>query len=150
MRLRRARVEETAALTELAIRSKRTWGYDDAFMHAIMDDMVVRADYLQNDYAIVAEDGNTVVGYSILQVTDGEAYLRDLFIEPQFMNQRVGALLFEDAIAFARAHGAKRLSLTADPNAVGFYERWGLRIVAEEPSTFIPGRKLPIMAIALE
>jgi GNAT superfamily N-acetyltransferase len=149
MHLRRARVDEARSLTELALRSKRLWGYDDAFMIAIMDDMVVHPEYLAHEYAMVAEDAGGVVAYSILQVRNGEAYLRDLFVDPPFVGKGIGARLFDDAIAFARANGAKRLSLTADPNAVAFYERWGMRVVEEEPSLYVPGRKLPVMAMDL-
>lgn len=149
MRLRRARVDEAQSLTELAVRSKRLWGYDHAFMQAIMDDMVVRPEYLAHEYAMVAEDAGGVVAYSILQVGNGEAYLRDLFVDPPYVSKGIGARLFNDAIAFARANGAKRLSLTADPNAVAFYERWGMRVIEEEPSISIPGRKLPVMAMDL-
>lgn len=150
MRLRKARVEEAQTLTELALRSKRSWGYDEPFIQAIMDDMVVRPEYLEHDYAMVAEEHGALVAYSILRVENDEAYLRDLFVDPPYMSKGIGARLFEDALEFARSRGAKRLSLTADPNAVQFYERWGMRVVGEEPSSFISGRKLPIMAMDLE
>lgn len=35
--VRLARSEETGALTGLALRSKASWGYDDAFMAAFLD-----------------------------------------------------------------------------------------------------------------
>jgi len=150
MHLRKARVEEAQTLTDLALRSKRSWGYDEPFMKAIMDDMVVLPEYLEHEYAMVAEEDGTVAAYSITRVENGEAYLRDLFVDPPYMSKGIGARLFADALAFARANGAKRLSLTADPNAVKFYERRGLRIVGEEASGFVPGRKLPIMAMDLD
>jgi GNAT superfamily N-acetyltransferase len=149
IRLRRARKEEAQALTDLALRSKRSWGYDESFMQAIMDVMVVRPEYLENEHAIVAEDGNALAAYAIASVENGEAYLRDLFVDPPYMRKGVGGRLFDEVLAFALAKGAKRLSLTADPNAVEFYERRGLRVVAEESSSFVRGRNLPIMAIDL-
>jgi ribosomal protein S18 acetylase RimI-like enzyme len=58
-------------------------------------------------------------------------------------------LLFDEMVAFARSRGVQRLTLTADPNAVGFYERYGMRVVGREPSTYVPGRTLPVMAMDL-
>jgi hypothetical protein len=53
LRLRPAREDEAGKLTELALRSKRAWGYDDAFMTAIMPDMLVHAEYLRDEHGIV-------------------------------------------------------------------------------------------------
>jgi ribosomal protein S18 acetylase RimI-like enzyme len=149
LRLRKARPEEAEMLTQLALRSKRAWGYDDAFMRAIHDDMVVRGEYLERDHALVAEEGATIVAYAILHVNGEEAYLRDLFVDPPFMSSGIGSLLFDEMLAFARARAVRRLTLTSDPNAVGFYERYGMRIVGQEASTYVPGRTLPIMAMDL-
>ena len=48
----------------------------------------------------------------------------------------------------ARRHGAKTLSLIADPNAQGFDEKFGARVVGQHQSS-IPGRTIPMMAIDL-
>ncbi|MDQ6931825.1 MAG: GNAT family N-acetyltransferase [Candidatus Eremiobacteraeota bacterium] len=149
MIIRRAQPEEAEALTQLALRSKRSWGYDDAFMTAIKDDMIVRPKYLKDEHGIVAQNGADVAGYAILRVDDDESYLRDLFVEPAFMRIGFGAALFHHMISFARAQKAKRLWLHSDPHAIGFYKRYGLRVIAEEPSTLIPKRKVPVMLISL-
>jgi ribosomal protein S18 acetylase RimI-like enzyme len=149
LRLRKAESGEADTLTKLAIRSKQWWGYDDAFMDKIRDDMVVAEEWLLRDHAVVAEDNGMMAGYAISRVDAREAFLRDLFIDPPFIGRGIGSVLFEDALAFARAQRVNRLTLIADPNAVGFYERYGLRVVGREPSSYIPGRSLPIMAMEL-
>ncbi len=149
MIIRKARPEEAEALTQLALRSKRSWGYDDAFMAAIMDDMIVRPLYLKDEHGIVAQAGTDVAGYAILRLDDDEAYLRDLFVEPAFMRIGVGAALFHHMISFARAQEAKRSWLHSDPHSIGFYKRYGLRVIGEEPSTVVPKRKIPVMLISL-
>ena len=45
--------------------------------------------------------------------------------------------------------GASGITLDADPNSVGFYQRMGMEIVGESPSGSIPGRMLPRMRKAL-
>lgn len=149
MIFRKARPEEAEALTLLAVRSKRSWGYDDAFMSAIAGDMVVRTECLKDEYGIVAEVDGKIAGYAILRLDQDEAYLRDLFVDPVFMGNRVGAALFERMLARAKDHTAERLWLVSDPNAVAFYQRYGLRVISEEASIFIAGRQLPVMGIDL-
>ena len=39
--------------------------------------------------------------------------------------------------------------IAADPNAVGFYERAGARVVGEIPSDSIAGRVLPLLVLAV-
>ncbi len=70
------------------------------------------------------------MAYAILRVAEGLAHLRDLFVDPPYMNKGAGAMLLAEALAFARSQGAKRFSLVSDPNAVGFYERFGLRVIS--------------------
>lgn len=149
MNIRKALPEEAGALTDLALRSKASWGYDDAFMNAIRDDMIVTREYLEREYALVAEHDGNVVGYAIMRVDESGGYLRDLFIDPPFMGSGIGAMLFDEMIAFARSAGAKRITLVSDPYAVGFYQRYGMRETGREPSTFVPGRALPILEMEL-
>jgi hypothetical protein len=49
---RKALPGEAQALTELALRSKRAWGYDERFMELVTPDMVVRPDYLITENGI--------------------------------------------------------------------------------------------------
>lgn len=118
-------------------------------MQAIREDMVVAYEYLEREHAMVAEHDGHIAGYAIMRVDASEAYLRDLFVEPSFMRSSVGTLLFDRMLADARECGAKRLTLIADPYAVGFYERYGMREIGRESSTHVPGRTLPVLALDL-
>jgi hypothetical protein len=57
-----------------------------------------------------------------------------LFIEPRHVRGGVGRAPLVHAIAEARRRGAERLTLLADPNAAGFYERNGAVRIGEAPS----------------
>jgi ribosomal protein S18 acetylase RimI-like enzyme len=149
-RIRKAFPHEAPALTELAMRSKQSWGYDDAFMQRIADDMVVQPEFIEREHAIVAQDGEIIAGYAIVRVDLEQGFLRDLFVDPPYMHRGIGELLLQEALSFARSNGAKRFSLVSDPNAVGFYKRQGMRVIALEPSCYVPGRSLPVMVMNLE
>lgn len=146
MILRTARVEEAEELTSLAVRSKRTWGYDDDFMQRVMPDMIVHPHYLTAEHGIVAEDGGAIVGYAIVRVEADKAFLRNLFVEPNRFREGIGKGLFQESVRFARQRGAKTIILGGDPHAIGFYKRMGMRRIGDEPSLAGGGRMLPIMA----
>ncbi len=53
------------------------------------------------------------------------------------------------AIGAARRRGAERLTILADPNAAGFYERSGAVRIGDAPSDAVPGRRLPLYELRL-
>jgi GNAT superfamily N-acetyltransferase len=150
IQLRDARQDELPSLGELCLRSKAIWGYDDAFMTACQNELTLRPDELQSTHLQVAERDSTVVGLAQVKVTDSDADLLKLFVEPALLRSGVGRLLFEWATARARGLGAVRMIIEADPDAAPFYERMGARYAGFAPSQSIPGRMLPRMQMELE
>ncbi len=149
IRIRRALVSEAPALTDLAMRSKALWGYDDRFMAMCLEEMTIRPEAIEAGEVWVAEgaagDGGGILGLLELIPEGRSTEVRMIFVEPGLVRSGVGRALWRHAEARARVHGAARLALDADPNAVPFYERMGMRIVGESPSGSIPGRMLPRM-----
>jgi GNAT superfamily N-acetyltransferase len=148
--LRDARQNELPVLSELCLRSKAVWGYDDAFMFACRTELTLRPDELRSTHIQVAERCSTVVGLAQVKVTGTDADLLKLFVEPALSGSGVGRLLFEWATARARGLGAVRMIIEADPGAAAFYERMGARHAGLAPSQSIPGRMLPRMQMELE
>src|SRR5690349_17541085 len=143
MHIRPARVEEASSLTELAMRSKAHWGYDDAFMAACRDELTIRPSFI--DRVDVAELDGDVVGMVRLEPET----LEDLFVEPAAIGTGVGQALFRHAVRRAAAEGMGRLRIDADPNAEGFYLAMGAVRVGESPSGSIPGRVLPKLELSV-
>ena len=151
--IRLARIEEAAALFELCIRSKAFWGYDEIFI------ALVRAAFeglreqaaAENVWVATGADGE-VVGMVALGPSGrpNTLDLDKLFVEPRRIRTGVGRALLGHAIAEARRRGADRLTILADPNAAGFYERNGARLIGTAPSDAIPGRSLPLYEIKLD
>ena len=149
MYIRKASVTDAPALTELALRSKRSWGYDAAFMASIMNDMVVHVDALTHDHGLVAEEHGSILGYAIVSTVADYAIVRDLFIEPAYFHRGIGTRLFSRCVEIARRHSMKKMTLESDPNATEFYERMGMREVARVASSAGKGRTLPVMEMDL-
>jgi GNAT superfamily N-acetyltransferase len=152
--IRPARVEEAAPLTELAMRSKAHWGYDDAFMAACRDELTMRAEFI--DRIDVAELDGEVVGMVRLEAgAPGPSgrlsgQLEDMFVDPRAIGTGVGRALFRHAIRRAAAEGMTVLHIDADPNAEGFYLSMGAVRVGESPSGSIPGRVLPQLRLDVQ
>ena len=150
IKLREVRPDELPNLSELCLRSKAVWGYDDAFMAACRTELTLRPAELGSTHLQVAERDTTAVGLAQVQVSGTEADLLKLFIDPAQLKSGVGRLLFEWAAAKARSLGAVRMVIEADPGAVPFYARMGARPAGFTPSQSIAGRMLPRLQMELE
>ncbi len=133
------------ALTELCIRSKAHWGYDQAFMEACREEMTLTlADLAEAEIAVAVQSGEPAAMVQV-GVVDGLADLHRLYVDPAFMRGGLGRTLFDWAVAKAKSLGAKAMTIEADPSAAAFYERMGATVVGSAPSGSIPGRELPLL-----
>ena len=149
--IRRARPDEAAALSELAMRSKAHWGYDAEFLAACRDDLALsREDIASSPVYIVADGVDAPLGYYRLVIQgDGVAVLDALFVEPAAMGQGVGGRLWRHAVSTAARLGCSEMVWQSDPQAEGFYLAMGARRAGETESTVTPGRILPFMRFRL-
>ena len=149
LHLRPARPDEADLLTELCLRSKAVWGYDDAFMRACRAELTLSpADFTRSSLQVAVE-GDEVTGV-VQVVVDGEkADLAKLFIAPSALRAGVGRKLFDWAVSTARERGARWLWIEADPDAAEFYRRMGAVDDGIAPSGSIPGRFLPRLKLRL-
>ena len=151
--IRLARTHEALALTELCVRSKASWGYDEAFMALVRAVLVVIPEQIAagDVWVATAADGG-VAGMVALGPSQepNTIDLDKLFIEPRCIRTGVGRALLAHAIGEATRRGAGRLTILADPYAAGFYERNGARLIGEAPSDAIPGRSVPLYEVKLD
>ena len=147
--VRQARLEELPRLSELCLRSKAVWGYDQAFLEACRSELTLRPEELRTTLVAVAESESGVAGVVQIKVADAEADLLKLFIEPRKLRSGIGSFLFGWAIEQAKSMGATRLLIESDPDAASFYRGSGAYDVGVAPSGSIPGRFLPRLAFDL-
>jgi GNAT superfamily N-acetyltransferase len=148
--IRRARPEEAATLSALALRSKAHWGYDAEFLAACRDDLTLSAEDIVRSPVYVFDGGGAPSGFYRLLLQDEDvAELDDLFVEPAAMGQGVGKRLWRHAVATAANLGCSEMVWQSDPQAEGFYLAMGARRAGESESTVTPGRMLPFMRFRL-
>lgn len=150
-RIRRATVAEAQLLSDLAMRSKAHWGYDDAFMEACRAELTVTPETIRAGGVYVCEraDGS-IAGFFDVRPQGGVAEVYDVFVDPDAIGEGVGRQLWQRLEQRVVELGLDTICVDADPNAVGYYEHMGARVVGEAPSGSIPGRMLPRLAKRLD
>lgn len=145
MFVRAGRREESARLSELALRSKSYWGYDADFLAACREELSLNRGDFDRLVIRVAEDGDGRIAgfYAIGVLNKVEGEVRLFFVDLPFIGRGIGRHLFGDLIEIAREKGLRTLRIDADPGAAAFYERMGAEPAGEVPSGSIPGRLLP-------
>jgi GNAT superfamily N-acetyltransferase len=125
VRLRAARREEAGALSELALRSKAYWGYDEAFLAACRNDLRLRPGEVVERRTVVAERDGLVLGVATLEGEPPDGELGMLFVEPDAIGRGIGRLLYRHVLDEAGRLRFTRLTIESDPNAETFYLAMG-------------------------
>lgn len=148
--IRRVVPEEADLLSQIAFSAKAHWGYPDRWMQLWRPQLTFTQDYFEENESWAAEFNQAPVAFYTLQTRSTAAWLENLWVSPEFIGRGVGRTLFLHALETSRWRGKNRLQLEADPNAIGFYERMGMRRIGERLSEVEGERRvLPIMEIWL-
>lgn len=151
--IRAALPEEAPILTDIALRSKAVWGYDDEFMAQCREELTVTPKVIQQNLTCVAVRENAVLGFYLLSVDSNAdsnvATLAALFIDPAHLRQGIGRMLWEHMLQAAHSRDVRSISIDSDPNAEPFYLSMGAVRVGVTPSGSIPGRVLPLLRVIL-
>jgi GNAT superfamily N-acetyltransferase len=146
--LRNPRPDEAAVLTDLCLRSKAVWGYDEAFMQACRDELTFTAKLIQSSRLQIAQVDGCLIGVTQVTLKGRVAELDKLFVEPPWLRSGAGRRLFGWAKTMASEAGAVTLIIEADPDAAGFYRRMGAVDDGLTPGS-IPGRLIPKLKLML-
>jgi GNAT superfamily N-acetyltransferase len=147
MNLRPARRGEASALSDLALRAKAHWGYDEEFLRRCRAVLELRDDELEPRRTVIAEEGGRILGFYTLDGPPPEGELGNLWIDPAHLRRGVGRRLWTHATEAARSLGFAALLIAADPHAEGFYLAMGAARVGEVPSEIAGGRLLPQLRV---
>jgi GNAT superfamily N-acetyltransferase len=136
-------------LTELCLRSKAVWGYDEEFMRACREELTLTPSNMRSSCLKLAEIDGGLVGMAQISLEGNMAKLDKLFVEPSRLRSGSGRALFDWAKDTAREAGATTLVIESDPYACGFYRCMGALDDGVAPSGSIPGRFIPRLKLAL-
>lgn len=147
--IRFATPNDAPKLSALAMRSKAHWGYDEAFMDACRDDLMVEPARCDGTQILVAEIDGMLAGFASVIGTPPVGELSDLWVDPSRMGGGVGQTLLIAARDHAKTRGFRALTIDSDPNAEAFYLHMGAVRIGQAPSTVDPDRLLPLLLLDL-
>ena len=136
-------------LTEIALQSKAYWGYPAVQIESWKEELTITPNMFEHivihKYLIDTE----IAGFYILENTQPHsASLAFLFVAPQFIKQGIGKQLVVHVIEYSLKNNYTFLKVLSDPNAAGFYKKYGFKVISQKQSS-IAGRFLPAMELRL-
>jgi GNAT superfamily N-acetyltransferase len=145
---RPARPDEGPELTELSLRAKAHWGYDETFLHSARANLTIEAGTIRSAQIEVAEREGTRIGFYGLVGEPPEGRLEWMFLEPDSIGGGYGRLMWKQALRRAEALGFTRLVIESDRFAEPFYLEMGARRIGGTPSP-VDGATLPLLEIVV-
>lgn len=97
---------------------------------------------ISNDYFLVAEQDDQILGYAIGNIVNGHAqsWILSLGVHPQARGKQVGKELTEKLIFLLEANNSKEICLTVHPDnasAIKIYQNLGFEIVQESDNYYL-------------
>lgn len=134
---------ERSALEELQRRASLIGEEDRAALLANPDAIALPLEQITGGRTVIAESAGQLLGFAVVLLReDGDAELDGLFVEPTYWRHGVGRALIEQAERIATADRAANLWVTANTQALGFYDSCGFVTVGEVATRFRPAPKM--------
>lgn len=118
MRLRRMDFDDLPAVLEIEAKN-----YNFPWSESVFEDCLNAVNY----NCWICEEQDTVIGYSVVSMTTGEAHIMNICVDPEIQGMGVGSKMLENMIDLARKK-AERIFLEVRPSnkaAIALYEKGG-------------------------
>lgn len=137
-------------LTQLAIRSKRHWGYSQDQIDAWTPGLTVTPQFIEQHTVFSCQVADHIVAfYALVPIADDELELEHCWVDPEHMGRGIGRTLIDHVRSQMQQAQVTKLRIVSDPNAVEFYEKMGAVRVSTHLSSE-SGRELPLLYLLLE
>ncbi len=148
--LRSARADEYDILTDIATKSEAYWGYDSDYMNKFRSIYNVSEEFINNNPTIIIEKDDDIVGFYGVINDSSEVSLEYFFIEPKYIGNGYGKLLWNYLIRDCKNIGIKEFSIITSPQAKEFYIKMGAIPCGEVESILKKGRIIPRLIYTVE
>ncbi len=139
-----AETEDSKLLSYTAFNSKKIWGYSSDLMNLWKEDLVISKEYIRENKTVKVFDGNEFLGFfAIKNIDKRNAELDHLWLKPEKINKNYGREIFSHIIEYLSLNGIEKMTLIAEPNAIGFCQKMNGSPVGKFQSK-INGRVLDI------
>ena len=148
--IRRVVPDEADFFSHIAFSAKAHWGYPPRWMEIWRPQLTFSPRYFEKSESWAAEFNGKPIAFYTLQEKNGNAWIENMWVLPEYIGKGIGKKLFLDAVSRSRQKGHLILQLESDPNAVSFYKKMGMYKIGESDYP-IEGqsRILPVMELML-
>ncbi|TNH43434.1 GNAT family N-acetyltransferase [Photorhabdus luminescens] len=131
--IRLANTTEQIALEALQLRASLMWEEDRELLLANPHMIELPMKHIEAGYVYIAEQADVILGFCVvLPLSDGDAELDGLFVEPTFWHQGIGKQLVQIALNDLHIKGKISLQVLANLQAEGFYIALGFKRLGKE------------------
>jgi len=140
---RTATPSDLDAIRDVYRRSSLSNERDREVLLAHPDALDFPGDGIDDGRTVVAVHDGRIVGFATLgPVVGGAVEVDDLFVDPEHQRHGIGRALVTEIAARAHASGGVHVDVTANPDALAFYESVGFVAVGEAETRFGPAPRM--------
>lgn len=150
LKIRSATANDCEILTNIAINSESYWGYDLDYMTMFKSIYKVTEKFVNNNPTFLMEENRNIIGFYGILIGNTEISLEYFFIDPQYIRQGYGKMLWNHLITTCKKLGIKEFSLVTSPQAKDFYVKLGAICCGEVESLLKKGRIIPQLIYIVE
>lgn len=142
-RLKKASLEDAFLLGSIAQKAKAHWGYPAEWLALWKDDLSFTTDFLNMHFVLVLKLADQIRGFCIIIAEPDHFNIEHCWVLPEHLGKGNGSQLLKRALSEPNFANQK-IQVLSDPNAIGFYEKFGFKTLQMIPSK-PEGRGLPLM-----
>lgn len=135
-------------LSELAKKGKAHWGYPYSWLKLWEKDLSIDLKLLNESITYVLKCDDEISGFCLLQAKTDFIEIEHFWLKTELIGKGLGGRLLKHALKEFK-NKYPRMEVTADPQARGFYEKFGFKFLKEIPSQ-PKGRSIPRLTLEFE
>lgn len=136
-----AKPTDSELLSQTAFRSKAIWNYSDEQLNLWIEELTITASYIEKNSVFKITEDSNYLGFFSLVFKDGIITIDHFWLLPGNTGKGYGRKVFDYIKEIAKEIEYKTLVVCSDPNANGFYEKMGGKIIRSNESK-VKGRFL--------
>ncbi|WBW96946.1 GNAT family N-acetyltransferase [Oceanirhabdus sp. W0125-5] len=143
LNIRRAIIQESETLTNIAIQSEAYWGFDSDYMEQFKFTYKVTEEFIKNNPTFIIENDEKIIGFYSILINEHEVSLEYLYIDPEFIGKGYGKRLWNHMIEKCKNLAIKEIEIVTSPEAKEFYIKMGAVQTGEIQSLVKKERIIP-------
>lgn len=116
-------------LSDVAIRSKRHWGYSKEAMELWNQNLTMTEEFLDSHTVIKATLEDDIVGFFALEEIQPTTRIAQYWIDTPYMRRGYGSAMFKYLKSFLKQKDVEKATIVLDPHGLAFFERHGAKVL---------------------